>query len=121
MNELSQYHLKLRVYRVKDLSNKGFLIIRTTPGDILTLQRKRKMKACLGQNVKITLAKAYQLKEKSSTLVVKGVPTAFTDDQFKQILDYNKIQHAKAERMKRRRDGRSLQMFKFELRNPVKA
>ena len=113
MNELSQCHPKLRVSRVKDLPNKGFLIIGNTPRDILTLQSEKKMKAGLGKNLIISLPKAYQIKEKSKTVVVKGVPTEFTDDEFKQILDHNKIKHTKAERMKSRRDCRSLQMFKL--------
>ena len=80
------------------------------------------MKACLGQNLKIRLPKAYQIKEESKTLVVKGVPTEFTKDEFKEILDYNKIHCAKAERMKSRRDDRSLQkMFQIELKDPVEA
>ena len=64
---------------------------------------------------KISLPKAYENKDKSKTLVVKGVPTEFTDDEFKQVLDHNKIKHAKAERMKSKRDGRKLQMFQLEL------
>ena len=79
------------------------------------------MKACLGQNLKISLPKAYQTKEKSKTLVVKGVPTEFSNDEFKEILDFNKIKYAKAERMKSRRNGRSLQMFKIELKDPAEA
>ena len=35
-------------------------------------------------------SQAYQIKEKSKNLVVKGVPTEFTDDEIKQIFDYNK-------------------------------
>ena len=65
------------------------------------------MKACLGQNVKISLPKAYQMKERSKTLVVKGVRTEFTDDKLKEILDSKKVQYAKAERIKSRTDGRS--------------
>ena len=114
-------HPELRVSRVKDLPNKGFLIIGNTPRDVLTLQSEDKMKACLGKNLKISLPKAYQIKGKSKTLVVKGVPTEFTNDEFKQILDHNKIKHAKAERMESRRDGRSLQMFQIELSNPAEA
>ena len=41
--------------------------------------------------------------------------------EFKQILDHNKIKHAKAKRMKSRRDGRSLQMFQIELSDPAEA
>ena len=89
MSELSQYHPELRVSRVKDLPNKG--IIGNTPRDVLTLQSENKMKACLGQNLEISLPKAYQINEKSKTLVVKGVPTEFTNDEFKEILGYNKI------------------------------
>ena len=100
MSELSQYHPELRVSRVKDLPNKGFLIIGNTPRDVLTLRSENKMKACLGKNLNISLPKTYQIKGKSKTLVVKGVPTEFTNDEFKQILDQNKIKHAKAERMK---------------------
>ena len=49
------------------------------------------------------------------------MPTEFTNDEFKQILDHNKIKHAKVERMKSRRDRRSLQMFQIELSSPAKA
>ena len=73
------------------------------------------MKACLGKNLKISLPRAYQSKDKSKTLVVKGVPTQFTNDEFKLVLDHNKIKHAKAERMKSKRDGKILQMFQLEL------
>ena len=63
MSELSQYHPELSVSRVKDIPNKGFLIIGNTPRDILTLQSENKMKACLSKNLKISLPKAYQIKE----------------------------------------------------------
>ena len=115
MSELSQYHPEFRVSRVKDLPNKGFFIIGNTPRNVLTLQSENKMKAYLGQNLKISLPEAYQIKEKRKTLFVKGVPTKFTNDEFQEILDYNKIQYVKAERMKSRRDGTSLQMFQIEL------
>ena len=48
------------------------------------------------------------------------MPTKCTNDEFKQILDHNKIKHVKAERMKSRRDGRSLQMFQIGLSNHAK-
>ena len=104
MTELNRYHPELRVSRVKDLPNRGFFIIGNTPRDVIILHSENKMKACLGQNVKISLPKAYQMKEKRKTLVVKGVPTEFTDDEFKEILDPNKIQYAKANHIKSRRD-----------------
>ena len=40
------------------------------------------------------------MKEKNKTFVIKGVPTEFADDKFKEILYSNKIQYAKAESMK---------------------
>ena len=95
MRELSQYHTELRVSRVKDLPTRGFFRIENTPRDVIILQSEIKLKACLGQNVKISLPKAYQMKEKNKTIVVKGVPTEFTDDEFKEILDLNTIQYAK--------------------------
>ena len=49
------------------------------------------------------------------------MPTEFTNEEFKQVLDHNKIKHAKAERMKSRRDGRMLQMFQIELSDPAEA
>ena len=100
MSELSQYHPELRVSRVKDLPNKGFFTIGNTPRDVIILQNETKMKACLGKNLKISLQKAYQNKDKSKTLVVKGVPNEFTNNEFKQVLDHNKIKHAKAEEWK---------------------
>ena len=121
MSKLSQHDPELRVSRAKDLPNKGFFIIGNTPRDVLTLQSENKMKACLDQNLKISLRKPYQIKEKSKTFIVKGVPIEFTDNEFKEILDYNKIQYTKAERMKSRKEGRSLQMFQIELEDPAEA
>ena len=92
MSKLSQYHPELRVSRVRDLPNRRFFITGNAPRDVLILQSENKMKACLGQNLKISLPKAYEMKEKSKTLVGKGVPTKFTNYEFKEILDSNKIQ-----------------------------
>ena len=47
------------------------------------------------------------------------VPSEFTDAEFKEILDSDKIHYAKAERMKSKRSGRSLQMFRIELKDPA--
>ena len=48
------------------------------------------------------------------------MPTEFTNDEFKQVLDH-KIKHTKAERMKSKREGRMLQMFQIELSDPAEA
>ena len=55
MSELSQYHPELRVSRVKDLPNQGFLIVGNTPRDVVILQSETKIIACLGKNLKISL------------------------------------------------------------------
>ena len=80
------------------------------------------MMAALGQNVRVSLPKAYQTtKQKNKCLVVKGVPTDLTDDEFKEFLDLNKISYAKAERYKSKRDGRVLPMFQLEISDPAEA
>ena len=69
------------------------------------------MKACLGQNVKISWPKAYQSPQPKKTLVVKGVPAEVSEQQFKEFLDLNKINYAKAEWLISRKDGRVLEIF----------
>ena len=79
------------------------------------------MKAALGKNVKISLPKAFQTsKEQTKSLAVKGVPTDITDTEFKEFLDLNKISHAKAERLKSKKGGRVLPMFRLEINYPTK-
>ena len=50
-----------------------------TPWDIGILQSEGKMKACLGQKVRISLPKAYQTAKPEKSLVVKGVPAEVTE------------------------------------------
>ena len=64
------------------------------------------MKACLGQEVKISLPKAYQTAKPKKSLVVKGVMAEVTEQKFKEFLDLNKINYAKAERLTSKKDGR---------------
>ena len=42
MSELSQYHLELRVSRVKDVPNRGLFVIGNTPQEVLVLQSEKK-------------------------------------------------------------------------------
>ena len=80
------------------------------------------MKATLGKNVRISLPKAFQTKkDQPKNLAVKGVPTDITDDEFKEFLDLNKITYAKAERLKSKKEGRVLQMFRLEINDPTEA
>ena len=112
MGELRQHHPSLRISKVKALQKGDLLVVGDSPRDAVILQSEPKMKAALGQNVRVSLPKAYQTtKQKNKCLVVKGVPTDLTDDEFKEFLDLNKISYAKAERYKSKRDGRVLPMF----------
>ena len=84
--------------------------------DVLNLQSETKMKAAPGQTVKVSLPKPFQTnKNQSKSLAVKGVLTDITDSEFKEFLDLNKINFAKAERLKSKKDGRVLIYFDWKL------
>ena len=80
------------------------------------------MKAALGQNVNITLPKAYQInRTQNKSLKIKGVPTDIADDEFREFLNLNKISYAKADLMKSKKDGRVLPIFQLEISDPDEA
>ena len=79
------------------------------------------MKPCLGQKVKISLPKAYQTAKPKKSLVVKGVSAEVTEQEFKEFLDLNKINYAWAERLNSKKDGKVLEMFKFEIKDDTEA
>ena len=58
MGELRQYHPSLKVSQVKELLKGDLLVIGDSVQDVVILQSENKMKAAIGQNVKITLPKA---------------------------------------------------------------
>ena len=98
MGELRQYHAGLKVSSIKALPKGDFAIIGDSLQDVLILESETKMKAALGQKVKIGLPKAFQTNKVSTkSLAVKGVPTDITEAEFKEFLDLNKISYAKAE------------------------
>ena len=43
------------------------------------------------------------------------------DNEFKEFLDLNKIPYAKAERLKSKKDGRVLPLFRIEINGPTEA
>ena len=53
--------------------------------------------------------------KKNKCLVVKGVPTDLTEEDFKEFLDLNKISYAKAERYKSKKTAGSCQCFNSKL------
>ena len=90
--------------------------------DVLIPQNESKMKAALGQNVKVNLPKAYQTnKVRKKCLAEKGVPTDITETEFQEFLDLNKISYAKAERLKSQKVGRVLPIFQLEITDPTEA
>ena len=62
-----------------------------------------------------------QKKTNQKNLAAKGVPTDITGDEFKKFFDPNKITHAKVERLKSKKDGRVLPMFRLEINDPTEA
>ena len=122
MGELRQHHPSLRISKVKALKKGDLLVVGDSPQDAIILQSEPKMKAALGKNVRVSLPTAYQItKQKNRCLVVKGVPTDITDEEFKEFLDLNKISYAKAERYKNKKDGRVLPMFQLEISDPAES
>ena len=122
MGELRQCHPCLKVSNVKELPKGDLLLIGDSIQDAVILQNESKMKAALGEKVKISLPKAYQTnKVPNKRLAVKGVPTDITEAEFKEFLDLNKISYAKAERLKSKKDGRVLSIFQLEITDPTEA
>ena len=122
MGELRQYHPGLKVSSIKALSKGDFVIIGDSLQDVIILQSETKMKTASGQKVKISLPIAFQTNKVSTkSLAVKGVPTDITEAEFKGFLDLYKISYAKAERLKRKKDGRVLPIFQLEITDPDEA
>ena len=116
MGELRQHHPSLRISKVKALQKGDLLVVGDSPQDAVILQSESKMKAALGKNVRVSLPAAYQItKQKNKCLVVKGVPTDLTDEEFKEFLGLNKISYAKAERYKSKKTAGSCQCFNSKL------
>ena len=122
MSELRQYHPNLRVLQIKQTKN-GWIFIGDTPKDFAILQSEPKMQQVFGKKVKMSLPKSYHSADakKDKILVFKGISNNITLVDFKQLLDFNKITHAKAERMKSKRTGRDLPFIKVKCDNPKQA
>ena len=122
MGELRQYHPSLKVSQIKELPKGDFLVIEDSMQDVFILQSKTKLKAALGKNIKVSLPKAFQTnKTQNKSLAIKGVLTDLTDDEFQEFLDFNKINYAKADRIKSKKDSRVLPIFQLEISDPDKA
>ena len=122
MNELRQCHPSLRVFQIKQ-SQKGWIFIGDTPTDFAILQSETKMKQVFGPKVKVSLPKSYHSADasKSKFLVFKGASANITIKDFKELLDFNKINHAEAERMKSKTTGKNLSFIKIKSDDPKQA
>ena len=90
--------------------------------DVIILQSESKMKAALGIKVRVSLPKAFQTnKVQTKSLAIEGVPTDIMDTEFLEFLDLNKINYAKAERLKSKKDSRVLPVFRLEINDPTEA
>ena len=81
------------------------------------------MQQVLGKKVKTSLPKSYHSADgkKDKILVCMGVSNNMSLEDFKQLLDFNKITHAEAERMKSKRTGRDLLFIKVKCDNRKQA
>ena len=108
MSELRQYLPSLRVFQLKQSQN-GWIFIEDTQ--------------VFGINVTVSLPESYHSADatKGKILVFKGVSTNVTIDDFKELLEFNKITQAEAERMTSKRSGRDLLFIKIKCDNPKQA
>ena len=123
MSELRQYlHPSLRVLQIKQTKNR-WIFIGDTPKDFNILQSEAKMKQVFWPKVKVTLPRSYHSADasKSTILVFKGVSVNITVNDFKELLDCNKLSHAEAKRNKSKRTGRDLPFIKIKCDNPKQA
>ena len=75
MGKLRQFHPSLKISQIKELPEGDFLITGDSMQDVLILQNEIKMKAALGQTVKVRLPKAFQTnKIQTKSLAVKRSP-----------------------------------------------
>ena len=81
------------------------------------------MQQVFRKKVKMSLPRSYHSADanKDKILVFKGVSNNITFEDFKQLLDFNKITHAEAERMKSKRTGKDLPFIKIKSDDPKQA
>ena len=122
MDELRQFHHRLKISQIKELSKGDFLIIGDSEQDSNSA-KWIKNEVRYRQTCKSKSFQAFQTKKNKQTksLAVKRVPADITDSEFQEFLDLNKINCAKAERLKSQKNGRVLPIFQFEINDPTEA
>ena len=71
---LRQYHPSLRINHIKELPKGDFLIIGDSVQDMIILQSESKLKGALGQKVKVSLPKAFQINKAHTKSLGKRSP-----------------------------------------------
>ena len=79
------------------------------------------MKQVFGPQVKVSLSCHSADASKSKFLVFKGVSINITIKDSKELLDFNKINHAEAERIKSKRTHKDLPFIKIKSDDPKKS
>ena len=81
------------------------------------------MKQVFRPKVKVSLPKSYYSADTSEStfLVFEEVSINITIKDFKELLDFNKVNHAEAERMKSKRTGKDLPFIKIKSNDPKQA
>ena len=122
MSKLRQYHPNFRVLQIKQTKS-GWIFIGDTPKDFAILQSDPKMQQVFGKKVRVSLPKSYDSADakKDKILVFKGVSNNITLEDFKQLLDFNKITYAEAVRMKSKRTGKDVPFINIKSDDPKQA
>ena len=81
------------------------------------------MQQVFGPKVKVSLPKSYHSADasKRKILIFKGVSNNIITKDFQELLDFNKISHAEAKRMKSKRTGKDLPFIKTKSDDPKQA
>ena len=119
MSELRQYHPNLKSF-TNQADKKWLDFHRRYSQRFRHPAEEPKMQQVFGKTVKMSLPKSYHSADakKDKILVFKGVSNNITLEDFKQLLDFNEITHAEAERMKSKRTGKDLPFIKIKSDDP---
>ena len=121
MRELRQYHPNLRVLQIKQTKMVGFH--RRYFQRFRHPAERAKNATSSQEKVKVSPPRSYHSADgkRDKILVFKGVSNNLTFEDFKQLLDFNNITHAEAERMKSKRTGKGLPFIKIKSDDPKQA
>ena len=94
-----------------------------TPKDFAILQSEPEMQQVFRKNITVSLPRSYHPADatKGKVLIFRGVSNNIKLEDFKDLLDFNKITHAETERMKSKRSGKDLLFIKIKYDNAKQA